>query len=181
MFVSHLDVNDGAGRPEVEDREAEGAEIDAELARACVTANMAAARQVDLIARALENGSYALAGIRSAEQWVAWQCGVSLSHARQLVSMARRGRRLTGSGRAATPEHLEVTATYSHPTGERLDPACVWFRSPPDSPPPRVVTEPLPTDVYRPRPTSFGVYTPAPAAAAGADGWGPDEELAYAE
>jgi hypothetical protein len=44
-----------------------------------------------------------------------------------------------------------------------------------------VVTEPLPTDVYRPRPTSFGVYTPAPAAAAGADGWGPDEELAYAE
>ncbi|HEX2041275.1 MAG TPA: DUF222 domain-containing protein, partial [Acidimicrobiales bacterium] len=91
-----------------------------------------------------------------------------------LVFTDARGRRLTGSGRPAPPEHLEVTATYSHPSGERLDPACVWFRPPPDSPPPRVVTEPLPTDVYRPHPTSFAVYLPGPATAAGDNGWGPD-------
>jgi hypothetical protein len=61
---------------------------------------MAAAHQVELIARALENGSYAGAGIRSAEQWVAWQCGVSLSHARQLVAMARRLPELPVTGAA---------------------------------------------------------------------------------
>ncbi|HEX2041900.1 MAG TPA: DUF222 domain-containing protein, partial [Acidimicrobiales bacterium] len=83
-------MDDQAGQTAAEDREAEGAEIEAQLARACGTANLAAARQVELIAKALENGSYAGAGIRSAEQWVAWQCGVSLSHARQLVAMARR-------------------------------------------------------------------------------------------
>ncbi len=75
-----------------------------------------------------------------------------------LVFTDARGRRLTGSGRPAPPPHLALTATYAHPTGERLDPACVWFRPPPGTPPPRVVTAPMP----------FG-------------GWGPDEELAYAE
>jgi hypothetical protein len=83
-------VNDEAGRRGLEEREAEAAAIEAELAVACGTANMAAARQVQLIARALENGSYAGAGVRSAEQWVAWQCGVSLSRAGQLVRMAQR-------------------------------------------------------------------------------------------
>jgi hypothetical protein len=83
-------MNHGAGRREAEEREAEAAALEAELARACGTANMAAAHQVELIARALENGSYAGAGIRSPEQWVAWQCGVSLARARQLVGMARR-------------------------------------------------------------------------------------------
>ena len=71
-------------------REAEATEIDHELARVCGTANMANARMVELIRRALDNGSYALSGVRSAEQWVAWKCGVSPRHARSLVAMARR-------------------------------------------------------------------------------------------
>ena len=82
-----------AGRREAQEREAvavEAAAIEAELAQVCGTLNMAAARQVELIARALENGSYAGSGVRSPEQWVAWQCGVSLRHARELVVMARR-------------------------------------------------------------------------------------------
>jgi hypothetical protein len=79
-----------AASREAAGREAEAARIEAELARACGTANMATARQVELIAQALENGSYAGAGVRSAEHWVAWQCGVSARRARELVRMARR-------------------------------------------------------------------------------------------
>ncbi len=46
------------------------------------------------------------------------------------------GRRLTGCGRPAPPGELTLTATYSHPTGERLDGHWVQFRDPPPNPPP---------------------------------------------
>ena len=77
-------------RLDAERREAEAEAIDGELARVCGIINMAAARQVELIRRALDNGSYAASGVRSAEQWVAWKCGVSPGHARALVAAARR-------------------------------------------------------------------------------------------
>jgi hypothetical protein len=73
-----------------------------------------------------------------------------------LVFTDARGRRLTGSGRPAPPPHLALTATYSHPTGERLDPACVWFRPPPGT---AASTQTMDDD----------------------NGWRPDEELAHAE
>ena len=90
-----------------------------------------------------------------------------------LVFTDARGRRLTGSGRPAPPDELTFTATYSHPTGERLDAACVWFGPPPGTPAPRVVTAPLTTDVYKPPSMSFGVYAPGPP--------GAGEELACVE
>jgi len=40
------------------------------------------------------------------------------------------GRRLTGCGRPAPPGELTLTATYSHPTSERLDGRWVQFRDP---------------------------------------------------
>src|SRR5206468_2896449 len=43
-----------------------------------------------LIGQVLATESWAGAGIRSPEQYVAWQCGVSLGRARTLVAMARR-------------------------------------------------------------------------------------------
>ncbi len=45
---------------------------------------------VGLIARVLALGAWEGVGIRSAEQWVAWKCGVSPARARRLVAMARR-------------------------------------------------------------------------------------------
>ncbi|MEN3316014.1 MAG: hypothetical protein V7605_2248 [Acidimicrobiaceae bacterium] len=47
---------------------------------------------MSLIGRVLATESYAGAGIRSAEQWVAWKCRVSLGRARTrtLMAMARR-------------------------------------------------------------------------------------------
>jgi len=61
-----------------------------EIAEQCGILNVATGRLVALIGRVLATESYAGAGIRSAEQWVAWKCGVSMARARSLVSMARR-------------------------------------------------------------------------------------------
>ncbi len=52
--------------------------------------NAAVGRLVALIAQVLEAEAWEGVGIRTAEQWVAWKCGVSLSRARRLVAMARR-------------------------------------------------------------------------------------------
>jgi len=68
--------------------EAEAEVLEGEIAEVCGILNVATGRLVSLIGRATE--SYAGAGIRSPEQWVAWQCGVSLGRARSLVAMARR-------------------------------------------------------------------------------------------
>nr|MDQ3575532.1 HNH endonuclease [Actinomycetota bacterium] len=40
------------------------------------------------------------------------------------------GRRLTGCGRPAPPEGITITGSWSHPSGERLDPRWVHFREP---------------------------------------------------
>ena len=71
-------------------REAEAAEIEAELAQWCGMVNAATGRLVKSIARALETRSWQGWGINSASQWVAWKCGVSPARARTLVLMARR-------------------------------------------------------------------------------------------
>ncbi len=66
------------------------AEIEAEIAEVCGLLNATAGRLVGLIGRVLETGAWEGAGIRSAQQWVAWKCGVSPERARRLVAMARR-------------------------------------------------------------------------------------------
>ena len=66
------------------------AEIEAEIAEVCGLLNATAGRLVGLIAKVLETGAWEGAGIRSAQQWVAWKCGVSPERARRLVAMARR-------------------------------------------------------------------------------------------
>jgi hypothetical protein len=73
-----------------ESREDEAATLEAEIAEQCGILNVATGRLVSLIGQVLATESYAGAGIRSAEQWVAWKCGVSLGRARSLVAMARR-------------------------------------------------------------------------------------------
>jgi len=70
--------------------EGEAALLEGEIAEVCGILNVATGRLVALIGRVLATESYAGAGIRSPEQWVAWQCGVSLGRARSLVAMARR-------------------------------------------------------------------------------------------
>jgi len=64
--------------------------LEEEIADVCGILNVATGRLVALIGRVLATEAYAGAGIRSPEQWVAWQCGVSLGRARSLVAMARR-------------------------------------------------------------------------------------------
>ncbi len=66
------------------------AEIEVEIAQVCGVLNAAVGRLVGLVARVLETGAWEGAGIRSAEQWVAWKCGVSPGRARALVAMAKR-------------------------------------------------------------------------------------------
>ncbi len=61
-----------------------------EIAEVCGLLNATAGRLVGLIAKVLETGAWEGAGIRSAQQWVAWKCGVSPERARRLVAMARR-------------------------------------------------------------------------------------------
>jgi hypothetical protein len=41
------------------------------------------------------------------------------------------GRRLTGSGRPAPPDGVTFTGSWTHPSGERLDPRWVHFKEPP--------------------------------------------------
>ncbi|CAN5806904.1 hypothetical protein BH24ACT3_BH24ACT3_06060 [soil metagenome] len=64
--------------------------IEPEMAAACGSLNAASARLVGLIGDALATGAWQVAGIRSVEHWVTWQCGVSASRAHKLVMMTRR-------------------------------------------------------------------------------------------
>jgi hypothetical protein len=67
--------------------EAVAAELEHQIAEVCGVMNAAVGR---LIGRVLETGAWEGAGIRSAQQWVAWKCGVSPARARSLVAVARR-------------------------------------------------------------------------------------------
>ncbi|MBA3268232.1 MAG: hypothetical protein H0T70_08240, partial [Acidimicrobiia bacterium] len=76
-------------RDEADSRKDEASALEEEIAETCGILNVATGRLVSLIGRVLATESYAGAGIRSPEQWVAWKCGVSLGRARSLVAMAR--------------------------------------------------------------------------------------------
>ncbi|MCA1657660.1 MAG: HNH endonuclease [Actinobacteria bacterium] len=70
--------------------EATAAQLEEEIAEVCGVVNAATGRLVGLIGRVIETEAWQGHGIRSAEQWVAWKCGVSPGRARRLVAMARR-------------------------------------------------------------------------------------------
>ncbi|MDQ6910212.1 MAG: HNH endonuclease [Actinomycetota bacterium] len=74
----------------VEEREAEVAELEAEMASLCGIVNAATGRLVSVIAKGLTTGAWEQSGIRSPSHWVSWKCGLSLSRARRVVSMAKR-------------------------------------------------------------------------------------------
>lgn len=75
---------------DVAERTAEAERLEVEMAEVCGVLHASTAWLVRLIGRVLETESWQGFGIRSAEQWVAWKCGVSPRRARVLVTMARR-------------------------------------------------------------------------------------------
>ena len=64
-------------------------EREREIAQLCGTLNATTGRLVRVLGEVLGAGDHEVAGIHSAEQWVAWKCGVSSQHAHRLVTMAR--------------------------------------------------------------------------------------------
>ena len=91
------------------------------MAEMCGLLHAATARLVGLIGQVLATGAWPGFGIRSAEHWVTWKCGVSARRARELVGMARR-----------LPEFPETRA----PSPPGSWPRTRWRSSPATSPPP---------------------------------------------
>lgn len=60
------------------------------IADLCGHLNVLHAQLVDTIVEALEGDLWAQWGVKSPEGWLAWQTGLSLAHAKQLVDAARR-------------------------------------------------------------------------------------------
>jgi hypothetical protein len=75
---------------DVGERTAEAERLEVEMAEVCGILHASTAWLVRLIGRVLETEAWHGFGIRTAEQWVAWRCGVSPRRARVLVTMARR-------------------------------------------------------------------------------------------
>ena len=69
------------------------------LADLCGHRNALDALLVQLVAEALETGGWEMPGIVSPAHWLAWKAGLSASHARQLVTVARRRARVAGDVR----------------------------------------------------------------------------------
>jgi hypothetical protein len=67
-------------------------EVDAEqeLASLCGVLNQSYARLVTIVAEALDDESWAIAGVRSPEHWLTMRAGLSPFRARQVVAVARR-------------------------------------------------------------------------------------------
>ena len=61
------------------------APADAEIASLCGVINASHARLVAIVADALDDQSWAIAGVRSPEHWLTMRAGVSPVHARQVV------------------------------------------------------------------------------------------------
>ena len=78
------------GMQQTPEREALAERLEAEMAEVCGVLNAATGRLVGLIAGVLETECWQGWGVRSAEQWVSWKCGVSPGRARSLVRMAKR-------------------------------------------------------------------------------------------
>src|SRR5665811_1300765 len=65
-------------------------DAEAELASLCGVLNASYARLVAIVAQALNDESWAIAGVRSPEHWLTMRAGLSPVRARQIVAVARR-------------------------------------------------------------------------------------------
>jgi hypothetical protein len=65
-------------------------DVEQDLALLCGALNQSYARLVTIVAQALDDESWAIAGVRSAEHWLTMRAGLSPFHARQIVAVARR-------------------------------------------------------------------------------------------
>ncbi len=63
-------------------------DVEERLREVCGHLNVLHAQLVALVAEALATGAWEQLGIRSPSQWLSWQAGVSLSHAREIVALA---------------------------------------------------------------------------------------------
>ena len=68
----------------------EQVEAEQELASLCGVLNQSYARLVAIVAQALEDECWAIAGVRSPEHWLTMKAGLSPFHARQIMAVARR-------------------------------------------------------------------------------------------
>lgn len=64
--------------------------MEAEIAEVMGVVNAAAGRLVDLVAKAIGEGTWNGWGIHSPAQWLAWQAGISRAHADKIVRLAER-------------------------------------------------------------------------------------------
>lgn len=65
-------------------------EIESAAAELCGQRNAITAQLVELVGRLDVDALWESTGARSLEHWVAWKCGMSNGHAKELVTMARR-------------------------------------------------------------------------------------------
>jgi len=104
----------------VVEREAAAERLEAEMAEVCGVLNAATGRLVGLIARVLETEAWQGWGIRSAEQWVGWKCGMTPERARRLVAMARRVPELPETFSAPVAEVRRVSFNHTESGSWRL-------------------------------------------------------------
>ena len=69
-------------------------EIESAAAELCGQRNAITAQLVELVMRLDTDDLWESTGARSLEHWVAWKCGMSSSHAKDLVTTAQRAREL---------------------------------------------------------------------------------------
>ena len=70
-------------------------DVEQELASVCGVLNTSHSRLVTIVAEALTDESWAIAGVRSPEHWLTMRAGLSPFHAHQIVTVARRCGELT--------------------------------------------------------------------------------------
>ena len=114
--------------------EAKDTTLEEQIAEVCGLVNAAVGQLVALIAQVLEDEAWEGVGVRTAEQWVAWKCGVSLSRARRLVTMARRLKELPETKAAMEAgelceDQVAVICRHAPPTSTARPPS--WPVPPP--------------------------------------------------
>src|SRR5665647_3337811 len=68
----------------------EPVDVEQELASVCGVLNASHSRLVTIVAEALTDESWAIAGVRSPEHWLTMRAGLSPFHAHQIVAVAKR-------------------------------------------------------------------------------------------
>src|SRR5665811_1863203 len=112
--------------------------LEQELASVCGVLNASYSRLVTIVAEALTDESWAIAGVRSPEHWLTMRAGLSPFHAHQIVAVARRCGELPSvmgefaSGQLSldqvavvaryTPAHVAVSYTHLRAHATVLDP-----------------------------------------------------------